>query len=61
MTGSLAYRGGLDMPQAFGVPRRYVRGHNLRLAQVVRQVVSRQLSTDLLLEHASARDIHQQG
>lgn len=35
----LAERGGLDMDEAFGRLRRYARNHNLRLADVAREVV----------------------
>ena len=41
--GVLAQRGGLGMDAAFDRLRRYARGHNLRLAEVARQLVDREL------------------
>ena len=53
--GVLAQQGGLDMPDAFAVLRRYARDHNLRLTDLAQAVVARQLPGRLLLEHARAR------
>ncbi len=39
---------------AFRVLRRYARDHDLRLTAVARSVVSRELSSRLLLGHAGA-------
>lgn len=53
--GILAQQGNLDMVGAFQVLRGYARDHNLRLTDVARRVVSRQLPSRQLLEHAIAR------
>ena len=50
--GVLAQQGGLEMPDAFAVLRRYARDHNLRLTDLAQAVVTRQLPGRLLLEHA---------
>ncbi|HEY6748454.1 MAG TPA: GAF and ANTAR domain-containing protein [Mycobacteriales bacterium] len=54
--GVLAQRSGLDMEPAFAVLRGYARDHNLRLTEVARAVVARDLPAELLLAHAAARD-----
>jgi GAF domain-containing protein len=51
--GVLAQRGGLDMDRSFDVLRRYARDHNLRLTDVARAVVGRELPAQLLLDHAA--------
>jgi transcriptional regulator with GAF, ATPase, and Fis domain len=43
--GVLAERGGVDMPEAFAVLRRYSRNNSLRLSDVARSVVDRSLDT----------------
>jgi transcriptional regulator with GAF, ATPase, and Fis domain len=53
--GVLSQRGGLDMDAAFTVLRGYARDHNLRLTEVARAVVGRELPPELLLEHAATR------
>jgi GAF domain-containing protein len=50
--GVLAQRGGLDMDRSFAVLRRYARDHNLRLTDVARAVVGRELPAHRLLDHA---------
>jgi len=50
--GVLAQYGGLEMQDAFDVLRRYARDHNLRLTQLAHAVVTRQLPSQLLLDHA---------
>lgn len=50
--GVIAHVGGLEMEDAFGVLRRYARDHGLRLADVASSVVRRELSGDVLVEHA---------
>lgn len=52
--GVLAHVGELDMAEAFAVLRRYARDHNLRLTELARSVVGREVSVRLLLEHARA-------
>ena len=49
--GVLAQQGGLDMPDAFRVLRRYARDHDLGLTDLAQQVVARQLGSSRLLEH----------
>ena len=44
--GLLAQLCKLDMDVAFAAPRRFVRAHNLRLTEVARTVVSRELTAD---------------
>ena len=41
------------MDRSFAVLRRYARDHNLRLTDVARAVVRRELPADHLLEHAA--------
>lgn len=53
--GILAHQGGLDMPDAFRVLRRYARDHNVRLTDLAQSLVSRQRSGDELLAHAHQR------
>lgn len=53
--GVLAQRGGLDMDASFSVLRGYARDHNLRLTDVARAVVRRELPPELLLQHAVTR------
>lgn len=57
--GILAQQGDLDMVGAFQVLRRYARDHNLRLTDVARAVISRQLPSQQLLEHARAQRARQ--
>lgn len=47
--GLLAQTGGLDMDHAFAALRQYSRDHGLRLGDVARALVSRELPTDQLL------------
>jgi hypothetical protein len=56
--GVLAQRGNLDMDQAFAILRRYARDHNLRLTDVARAVVGRELPAQRLLDYAAAREEH---
>jgi AmiR/NasT family two-component response regulator len=51
--GVLAQCGGLDMDRSFTVLRRYARDHNLRLTDVARAVVGRELPAQRLLDHAA--------
>lgn len=51
--GVLAQGGGLDMPEAFSVLRRYSRDHNLRLTDVAAAVVARALSARTLIDQAA--------
>ena len=37
--------------------RRYARDHNLRLSDVARAVVSREVPAQRLLDHATAKDV----
>lgn len=53
--GILGQTGGLDMEGAFELIRRYARDRNLRLSDVARSVVDRELPADLLLRQV-ARD-----
>ncbi|HET6753241.1 MAG TPA: GAF and ANTAR domain-containing protein [Jiangellaceae bacterium] len=54
--GVLAQRGNLDMDRSFAVLRRFARDHNLRLTDVARAVVGRELPAQRLLDHALARE-----
>ena len=54
--GVLAQRGNLDMDRSFAVLRRYARDHNLRLTDVARAVVGRELPAQRLLDHALAKE-----
>jgi GAF domain-containing protein len=54
--GVLAHRGDLDMDGSFAVLRRYARDHDLRLTDVARAVVSRQIPAQRLLDHSLAKD-----
>ena len=53
--GILAQQGQLDMVGAFQVLRRYARDHNLRLTDVARSLVNRELPSRQLLGHVDAR------
>ncbi|HEY6746886.1 MAG TPA: ANTAR domain-containing protein, partial [Mycobacteriales bacterium] len=53
--GVLAQVGRLDMDRSFAVLRGYARDHNLRLTDVARAVVNRQLTAGQLLDHALSR------
>lgn len=53
--GVLAQVGTLAMDEAFAVLRDYARDHNLRLTEVAKAVVTRQLPALLLIDHAAAR------
>lgn len=53
--GVLAQQGGLEMPDAFAVLRRYARDHNLRLTDLAHALVTRQLAGRLMLDHAQSR------
>jgi transcriptional regulator with GAF, ATPase, and Fis domain len=50
--GVLAQRGDLDMDMAFNALRRYSRDHNLRLADLAREIVTRTLAADEILNYA---------
>jgi hypothetical protein len=56
--GLLAQQGQLDMADAFAVLRRYSRDHNRRLTDVARDLISRSLPVQLLIEHAASRNPH---
>jgi AmiR/NasT family two-component response regulator len=53
--GVLSQRGGLDMDRSFDVLRRYARHNNLRLTDVARAVVRRELPAQRLLDHADGQ------
>ena len=53
--GVLAQQGGLDMEQAFAALRQFARDHNLRLTDVARAVVSRELTPQRVVAHAASR------
>jgi len=53
--GVLSQTGGLDMDEAFGALRRYSRDHNMRLSVVAAAVVSRQLPSQQVLDHAARK------
>lgn len=53
--GVLAQRGGLDMPGAFTVLRKYSQDHNQRLTSVAQAVVSRKLPPEQLIEHVQSQ------
>lgn len=53
--GLLAQLDHLDMAEAFAVLRRYARDHNERLSTVAQALVSRELPTQRVLEHARSR------
>ena len=53
--GILAQLGDLDMAGAFAVLRRYARDHNLRLTDVARDVTTRALPSQQVLDHARSR------
>jgi len=53
--GLLAQLGGLEMPEAFAVLRRYARDHNRRFHDVADHLVSRQLDAASVLTDARAR------
>jgi transcriptional regulator with GAF, ATPase, and Fis domain len=55
--GVLAHVGGLDMQDAFNVLRRYARDNGLKLSDVARQIVARELPGETLIEHAKAVSI----
>lgn len=51
--GVIAYRGGLEIDDAFPVLRRYARDHGRKLSSVAIDVVNRKLHADALLQHTS--------
>ena len=53
--GLLAQQGELDMADAFQFLRRYARDHNQRLTDVARDVVSRSLTAQQVLDHTRTR------
>lgn len=53
--GVLAERGQLDMGEAFAALRRYARDHNIKLTDVARRVVARELAAQIVLDHAASR------
>lgn len=53
--GVLAHSGNLDVEQAFTMLRGYARDHNLRLKDIAGAVVSRELPTGQVLDHARAK------
>ena len=52
--GLLAQLGQVEMHEAFAILRRYARDKNLRLSDVARQLVARELGGRALLDHAVA-------
>lgn len=50
--GVIAHTGGIEMPDAFAVLRRYARDHGRLLSDVATEVVNRELSGQTLLDHA---------
>jgi GAF domain-containing protein len=59
--GVVAYAGDLDVGEAFDRIRRYARDHNLRLTDVARAVVTRELASSDVLEHARAEADDERG
>lgn len=55
--GVLAHTGGLEMDQAFEVLRRYARDHSVKLGEIATQLVSRELSGDVVVQHARSASI----
>lgn len=53
--GQLAQAGTVSMERAFEALRRYARDHNLRLSEVARQVVTRELTADQVFAHARGK------
>src|SRR5450755_1585637 len=53
--GVLAQLGSLDMDQSFAALRGYARNHNQRLSDVAKHVVTRELPSAQLLEHARTK------
>jgi transcriptional regulator with GAF, ATPase, and Fis domain len=53
--GVLAQHHGTDVEQAFTALRHWARDHGLRLSDVARDVVSRELSAQLVVEHGARR------
>ena len=53
--GVLAQLGTLEMDEAFAVLRWYARDNNLRLTELAADVVSRQVPSQLLLDHAQRK------
>lgn len=53
--GILAHLGDLDMDQSFAALRGYARDHNLRLTDVARSVVNRELVGHQVLDHATSK------
>jgi transcriptional regulator with GAF, ATPase, and Fis domain len=52
--GVVSQMGDLDMDASFAALRRYARDHNLRLSEVARTVVSRELAATQLLDHVNS-------
>jgi len=55
--GVLAYAGGLEMDLAFTVLRRYARDHGRKLSEVAAEIVGRELSYGVILDHARGLDL----
>lgn len=53
--GVLAHSGRLDMAGAYAALRRYARDHNLKLADLARELVELTLPADLVLDHTRAK------
>lgn len=53
--GVISQRGHLEMDAAFAALRRFARDHNRRLAEVARDVVSRALPAEQVVEHARSK------
>ncbi|MBA3744655.1 GAF and ANTAR domain-containing protein [Sporichthya sp.] len=55
--GQLAQVGNVTMAHAFEALRRYARDHNERLSVVAQNVVTRELTGELVLEHAKRKGV----
>lgn len=56
--GQLSQLGNVTMEHAFEALRRYARDHNERLSEVARKVVDRELTGDLVFDHATSKGVH---
>lgn len=59
--GQLAQLGGIEMEHAFAVVRRYARDRNLKLSEVARRLVARELSGEELLDYAREKGVRHPG
>lgn len=55
--GQLAQLGNVPMEHAFEALRRYARDHNERLSEVARKVVTRELTGDVVFDHAISKGV----